>query len=84
MELINGLGSLAGVLTTIAFLPQVIKTYRCKSAKDISGLTFSLFALGVTLWLIYGISLNLWPLIIANAVTLMLALIILWFKLRYR
>lgn len=78
------LGAVAGLFTTIAFLPQVLKTWRSRSCGDISGATFSLFALGVALWLAYGLLLGLWPVIIANAVTLVLASSILWFKLRYR
>ncbi len=77
------LGALAGFLTTIAFLPQVIKTWRSRSACDISGATFFLFALGLALWLAYGVLLRLWPVIIANAVTLALASSILWFKFRF-
>lgn len=80
----NWLGGLAGILTTVAFLPQVIKTWRSRSAGDISGSTFVLFASGVALWLLYGLQLGLWPVIAANGVTLLLALAILWFKLRYR
>jgi MtN3 and saliva related transmembrane protein len=80
----NWLGALAGALTTVAFLPQVIKTWRSRSAQDISGLTFALFGLGVALWLVYGLQLRLWPVILANAITLLLALTILWCKLRYR
>lgn len=76
------LGAMAGTFTTIAFLPQVIKTWRSRSAHDISGLTFALFGFGVGLWLIYGLLLGLWPIIAANGVTLLLAMTILWFKLR--
>ncbi len=78
------LGTVAGLLTTVAFLPQVIKTWRSRSAGDISALTFSLFSLGVALWLAYGLMLGLWPVIIANGVTLVLASSILWFKFRFR
>lgn len=77
------LGAVAGAFTTIAFLHQVIKTWRSRSAGDISGATFTLFALGVALWLVYGLMLGLWPVIVANAVTLVLASSILWFKLRF-
>lgn len=81
---IDWLGTVAGSLTTVAFLPQVIKTWRTRSAQDISGLTFALFGSGVALWLLYGLMLDLWPVILANGVTLVLSLVILWFKLRYR
>jgi MtN3 and saliva related transmembrane protein len=77
------LGAAAGTLTTVAFLPQVLKTWRSRSAHDVSALTFLLFSFGVALWLVYGWWLALWPLIIANGITLGLAATILWFKLRY-
>lgn len=80
----TALGIAAGTLTTIAFIPQVIKTWRSKSAKDISLGMFLIFSTGVALWLWYGIAINALPIIIANAITLMLALLILFFKFRYK
>ncbi len=84
MDGIEILGLIAGALTTIAFVPQVIKTWKSKSAKDISLNMFLLFCTGVTLWLIYGIIKADFPIIIANVMTLLLALCILYFKLRYK
>lgn len=84
MDLINLLGTGAGTLTTIAFVPQVLKTWRTKSGKDISTGMFLLFSSGVLLWLIYGILLEAPPIIVANAITLLLALAIIALKLRYR
>lgn len=84
MDAINVLGTAAGTLTTLAFIPQVIQTWRSKSAKDISYGMFALFSIGVFLWLIYGIALNAPPIIIANSVTLVLAVTILIFKVRYK
>ena len=81
MELV---GSLAGLLTTIAFLPQVIKTYKSRSAKDLSLGMFLLFTFGVFAWLIYGIGINKLPIIIANSVTLVLAGMILAAKFRFK
>lgn len=78
------LGSTAGMLTTVAFLPQVVKTWRSRSAGDISTITFAMFAIGVALWLIYGLLLSLWPIVIANGVTLVLAAAILYFKFNLR
>ena len=74
------LGTMAGTLTTIAFIPQALKTWRSRSAKDISLGMFVLFSTGVLLWLVYGIALGEWPIIIANAITLALALMILALK----
>jgi MtN3 and saliva related transmembrane protein len=77
------LGLLAGTFTTISFLPQVIKIWRSKSAKDISLAMFSIFSIGVLLWLVYGLFINSLPVILANAVTLVLASTILVFKFKY-
>lgn len=80
--LIEAVGTLAGILTTVAFLPQVIKTWRTRSARDLSLSMFAVFCSGVFLWLVYGLMIGAWPLIGANAVTLVLAGSILVFKLR--
>lgn len=77
------LGVLAGTLTTAAFVPQVLRTWRRRSAEDLSMATFAVFALGVALWLAYGIWLALLPVIIANAVTLVLAGMLVVMKWRF-
>lgn len=77
------IGFIAGTLTTIAFLPQVVKTWRTKSAKDLSLPMFLTFTIGVACWLIYGIILNEIPMILANGVTVVLSGSILYYKLRY-
>lgn len=82
--LIDGIGLAAGLLTTTAFIPQVWKIYRTKSGKDISARMFSLFSAGIVLWLVYGVLLQSVPLILSNAVTLVLSLTIIGLKLRYR
>ena len=84
MNTIQLLGLSAGTLTTIAFLPQVIKTWRSRSAKDLSLGMFSLFCLGVAMWLAYGILVQDIPVIAANVMTLMLASTLLFFKLRFK
>jgi MtN3 and saliva related transmembrane protein len=78
------LGYLAGALTTIAFVPQVVRIVRTRSAGDISWGMFAILSVGVALWLWYGIRLSSLPLIAANGVTLALVLAILVLKLRYR
>lgn len=83
ISLVTVLGLLAGALTTISFVPQVIKTWKTKSAKDLSLGMYSIFCTGVALWLIYGIMMEDIPIIIANAVTLLLAMMILYFKFAY-
>jgi MtN3 and saliva related transmembrane protein len=77
------IGALAGTFTTISFVPQVIRTWRSGCAEDLSLFMFTLFSLGALLWLIYGIALGSLPIIVANAVTLALALMILLLKIRY-
>ena len=77
------LGLLAGSLTTIAFLPQVIRTWRTRSTADISLVMFLILCTGVALWLVYGLIRGDWPVIIANGFTLVLASTILFFKLRH-
>ena len=84
MDFIQVLGITAGSCTTIAFLPQVIKTWKSRSAKDLSLGMFSFFCFGVLLWLIYGIFQRDVPVIGANLVTLMLASTLLFFKLRFK
>jgi MtN3 and saliva related transmembrane protein len=78
------LGYIAGILTTIAFVPQVIQIYKTKSAEDVSLAMFLLFTAGVVMWLIYGIQSNAIPVIAANSLTLLLSCVILFFKYKYR
>lgn len=84
MTLLTLLGLAAGALTTIAFVPQVIKTWKSKSAEDLSLGMYSIFCTGVVLWLIYGLIKWDIPIIAANAVTFSLAMTILYFKLVYK
>lgn len=76
-------GYFAGFLTTVAFVPQVLKTWKSKSASDLSVGMFSVFSVGVLCWLIYGILLAEVPMILWNAVTLILALALLVMKLKF-
>lgn len=84
MDSVYILGLSAGVCTTVAFLPQVIKTWKSRSAKDLSLGMFSLFCFGVIQWLVYGIFQKDVPVIAANLITLMLASTLLVFKLRFK
>ncbi len=77
------LGIMAGTLTTISFIPQVIKIYMTKDAKDLSMATFSVFSCGVFFWLVYGIIVKEWPIVLANGVTLALIFAIIAMKLKY-
>lgn len=79
---VTALGLLAATLTTTAFVPQVVKTWRTRSTHDISLGMFSILVAGIIAWLIYGAIIRDIPLILANAVTLLLAGTILVFKIR--
>lgn len=81
---LDWIGGIAGFLTTVAFVPQVVKIWTTKSADDISVLMFGIFTLGVLLWLVYGLMLGALPIILANIVTLVLAVTVLVLKARYR
>ena len=81
--MVNLLGYVAGALTTLAFLPQALKTFRTKSTKDISLAMWLLLCAGVACWLVYGILLSAGPIIAANAVTLLLAGIVLLLKVTH-
>jgi MtN3 and saliva related transmembrane protein len=84
MRFITILGLVAGALTTIAFLPQLIQTWQSKSAKDVSLGMLIVFSTGVFLWLVYGFYIQSLPIILANLLTLIFNLIILGLKIRYR
>ncbi len=77
-------GFLAAVLTTLAFLPQVIRTFKTKSAADVSFVMLIMFLTGVLFWILYGFQTHSVPVIIANAFTFILNLSILILKLTYR
>ena len=81
--IVNLIGSAAAVCTTIAFVPQLARVYRRKTARDISLAMFLVFSVGELLWLLYGIYIHSLPVILANAVTLALCLAILSLKLHY-
>jgi len=84
MQLIDFIGYLAAALTTASFLPQAWHTF---TSRDVSGISlgmYSAFTSGIACWLVYGWLLQAWPIVIANAITLMLAGAILLMKLRWR
>lgn len=79
----NELGFIAGTITTVSFVPQVIRVYRNKSGRDVSAWMMLLLATGTLLWLIYGIMVGGVPIIAANAVTFTLVVLIFILKLYY-
>ena len=84
MDLINWVGFVAAACTTSAFFPQVIRIYRTRQTRDISLPMYIILAIGVALWVVYGILLQGWAIIIANAIVLPLCLYIVIMKLRYK
>ena len=83
MNLTEMIGLAAGFLTTVAFVPQVTKVWKDRSAKELSLKTFVAFSTGVILWLVYGVMLGQFPMILWNAVTLALVGAIVAMKLKF-
>ena len=84
MSGVDILGYSAGFITSLTFLPQVIKTWKEKSAKDISLMMFVIAAVNEVMWIVYGVLLNNWVIILTNAIVLAMSLIMIFFKLRYK
>ena len=78
------IGFAAATLTTVSFVPQAWLTFKTKDVSGISLGMYSVFTTGVAGWLVYGLLLEAWPIVIANVITLALAAAILVMKLRYR
>ena len=84
MSGVDILGYSAGAITSLTFLPQVIKTWKLKSARDISLLMFLIAALNEVMWIIYGALLDNWVIILTNVIVLTMALTMIFFKLRFK
>jgi MtN3 and saliva related transmembrane protein len=80
---VNAIGMAAALCTTVSLVPQLIRVWRLRSAREISLTMFLVFSLGVVLWLVYGICIHSAPVILANVATLALSLAILALKLRF-
>ena len=83
MDTLIIVGYIAGALTTIAFVPQVIRAWRLKETRDLSLAMLILFAAGLLLWALYGFWIGSLPIIAANVITFLLVLFLLWLKIRY-
>jgi MtN3 and saliva related transmembrane protein len=83
-DIVGIMGFIAGLLTTVAFLPQVIKVYKTKSAKDISLPMYVIFTIGIAMWIIYGFMLDSMDILIFNVITFILAITILVYKIRLK
>ncbi len=84
VDYVTIVGFVAGFLTTIALLPQVIKTWRTKLTRDISLPYFLVLTIGLFLWVVYGIFINDFPIIVANIISFIFSSTIVYFKLRYK
>ena len=84
MQLSDWIGYAAAFLTTSSFVPQALHTFRTKDVSGISLGMYSAFVVGILLWLVYGLLLGAMPIVIANTITLSLAVAILTMKLRYQ
>ena len=77
------IGYVAGTLTTVAYLAQVLRTLKHRRTKDISLSMYLILCTGIGLWLVYGVFIHSWPVIIANAVTLALSGAVLAMKIKF-
>jgi MtN3 and saliva related transmembrane protein len=77
------LGFLGASLTTTAFVPQLVRVWRSRSAHDISAVMYTMFITGLLLWIVYGLSIGAWPIVIANTLTAAQACTILAMKLHF-
>lgn len=84
MASIEILGLVAGTITSITFVPQVIKIWKTKSAKDLSIMMLLLLMLGVVLWLIYGLVVMSASIIYTNSMVLLMSLVMMYFKLKFK
>jgi MtN3 and saliva related transmembrane protein len=83
MQISDWIGYMAAVLTTASFVPQAWLTFKTRNVSGISLAMYSAFTLGILLWLVYGLFLGAWPIVVANAITLVLAISILMMKLLF-
>jgi len=84
LDLDNLVGYAAAVLTTVAFVPQALASWQTRDLSGVSLPMYSLFTAGVAMWFVYGVMLGSWPIIIANAITIILASVVLTLKLMHR
>ena len=84
MSGVDILGYSAGAITSLTFLPQVIKTWRSRSAADISMMMFLIAAVNEVMWILYGVLLDNWVIILTNAIVLSMSMTMIYFKFRYK
>ena len=84
MNFTDSIGTIAALLTTTAFLPQALHSWKTRDLSGISLPMYSLFSMGVACWFVYGWLITSWPVIVANGITLLLAVVVLGLKLKHR
>lgn len=84
LDLHSFIGYTAAILTTVAFVPQTLKSWQTRDLSGVSLPMYSLFTVGMVMWLVYGAMLGSWPIIIANAITIVLASVVLTLKVRHQ
>ena len=84
LDITDLVGYLSAFLTTFAFVPQALQSWRTRDLSGVSLPMYSLFSLGVLGWLIYGTMITSWPIIVANSITLMLASVVLYLKITHQ
>ncbi len=77
------LGAVAATLTTVSFVPQALKAIRSRDTRGISLGMYAIFTTGIAFWFAYGVMLHSWPMVVSNAITFVLASVILLLKLRF-
>jgi len=83
MPLVDIIGYLAGFFILISIIPQIVKSWKTKSTKDLSLLRYLVYVVGVILWTVYGLALNNGPMIVINSINLCLAASMIYLKLKY-
>ena len=83
MALVDAVGTVAALFTTLSFVPQVMQIWRSRSASSVSMPMYVIFTVGVLLWLAYGVMLVSWPIIVCNVVTLALAVSVIVMKFKF-
>jgi MtN3 and saliva related transmembrane protein len=84
MNLTDLIGTVSAILTTIAFVPQAYHSWKTRDLSGVSLPMYTIFSIGVVGWIIYGLQIGSWPVILANIVTLLLSCAVLWLKIKHR
>jgi MtN3 and saliva related transmembrane protein len=84
MNISDLVGYFSAFLTTVAFIPQAYHSWKTRDLSGVSLPMYSIFSTGVAGWLVYGLMISSWPIVIANSITFLLSCVVLWLKLKHR